>query len=108
MGSWPCLPDLDQWWLLQGNIGLISLAVEELLQRDNLAQKAAHIANVNIEIDCKVIETGSLVMPHYTYTNGNPEQFKVPDRPDITKAFYRHLAFAEGIRYCLGPALFRR
>ena len=95
------MPDLDQWWLLQGNIGLISLAVEELLQRDNLAQKAAHIANVNIEI-------GSLVMPHYTYTNGNPEQFKVPDRPDITKAFYRHLAFAEGIRYCLGPALFRR
>ena len=79
-----------------------------MLQRDNLAQKAAHIANVNIEIGCKVIETGSLVMPHYTYTNGNPEQFKVPDRPDITKAFYRHLAFAEGIRYCLRPALFRR
>ena len=47
-------------------------------------------------------------MPYYTYPNRNPEQFKVPDRLDISEAFYRHLAFPEGIRYCLGSALFRR
>ena len=62
---------------------------------------------VEIEIGGKVIKAGDLVMLCYGSANRDPEQFENPNRLDIARTDNRHLAFAQGIHYCLGAALAR-
>lgn len=97
----------DQLKMLQGNAELIGPAVEELLRFDNPVQKTARMAIDDIEIGGKVIKAGDLVMLCYGSANRDPEQFEHPNRLDITRTDNRHLAFAQGIHYCLGSALAR-
>ena len=95
----------DQLQMLQGNAELIGPAVEELLRFDSPVQKTARMAIDDIEIGGKVIKAGDLAMLCYGSANRDPEQFEHSNRLDITRADNRHLAFAQGIHYCLGSAL---
>jgi len=49
-----------------------------------------------------VIKAGDLVQLCYGAANRDPEQFSKPDQLDITRSDNRHVAFAQGIHYCLG------
>ena len=40
----------------------------------------------------------------YGAANRDSEQFSNPNQLDITRADNRHVAFAQGIHYCLGAA----
>ncbi len=106
-GMLALLQNPEQLQLLQGNAELIGPAVEELLRYDSPVQKTARMAIEDIEIGGKVIKAGDLVMLCYGSANRDPEQFEDPNRLDITRTDNRHLAFAQGIHYCLGSALAR-
>ncbi len=106
-GMLALLQSPDQLQMLQGNPEMIGPAVEELLRYDSPVQKTARMATVEIEIGGKVIKAGDLVMLCYGSANRDPEQFENPNRLDITRTDNRHLAFAQGIHYCLGAALAR-
>ena len=106
-GMLALLQNPEQLRMLQGNAELIGPAVEELLRFDSPVQKTARTAIEDIEIGSKVIEGGDLVMLCYGSANRDPEQFEDPNRLDITRTDNRHLAFAQGIHYCLGSALAR-
>ncbi|MCH8800466.1 MAG: cytochrome P450 [Chloroflexi bacterium] len=106
-GMLALLQNPEQLGMLQGNAELIGHAVEELLRYDSPVQKTARMAIEDIEIGDEVINAGDLVMLCYGSANRDPEQFEDPNRLDITRADNRHLAFAQGIHYCLGSALAR-
>ena len=106
-GMLALLQNPEQLRILQGNADMIGSAVEELLRFDSPVQKTARMAKVEIEIGGKVIKAGDLVMLCYGSANRDPEQFENPNRLDLTRTDNRHLAFAQGIHYCLGAALAR-
>ena len=106
-GMLALLQNRKQLGMLKGDAELIGPAVEELLRYDSPVQKTARMAMVEIEIGGKVIKAGDLVMLCYGSANRDPEQFENPNRLDIVRTDNRHLAFAQGIHYCLGAALAR-
>ena len=106
-GTLALLQNPEQKLMLQENGSLIGSAVEELLRFDSPVQKTRRTAGADIELAGKTIKSGELIFLCYGSANRDPEQFENPDRLDITRADNRHVAFAQGIHYCLGAALAR-
>ena len=107
-GTLALLQDPKQMQMLQNDGELIGSAVEELLRFDSPVQKLGRLATADIEIGGKVIKAGELVFLCYGSANRDPEQFSNPDQLDITRTDNRHVAFAQGIHYCLGASLARQ
>jgi cytochrome P450 len=97
----------QQMHLLRHNPSLIKSAVEELLRYDSPVQFTARIAKANTEIKGQKIYKGQKVMLMLGAANRDPQQFKEPDRLDLSRQENRHLAFGSNIHYCIGAALAR-
>lgn len=106
-GTLALLRNPIQMQMLRSDGELIGSAVEELLRFDSPVQKLGRLATADIEIGGKVIKAGELVWLCYGAANRDPEQFSKPDQLDITRSDNRHVAFAQGIHYCLGASLAR-
>ncbi len=97
----------DQLAKLKAEPNLINSAVEELLRYDSPVQFTGRCAQEDIEIDGKLIKFGDRVLLGLGAGNHDPNQFSQPEKLDITRQENRHLAFADGIHYCLGASLAR-
>ncbi len=85
-------------------------AVEELLRYDPPVQLSARVALENAEVAGQPIRQGEIVMLLLSAANRDPEVFSDPDRLDLTRWLTeapRHLAFGQGIHFCLGAPLAR-
>ena len=60
-----------------------------------------------IEIAGVTIPTGALVYGLIASANRDETQFEDPERLDLGRLKNRHLAFGQGIHYCLGAPLAR-
>jgi cytochrome P450 len=96
-------PDLLN--LLRDRPGLIESAIEELLRYDSPVQWTSRVAAENVTIGDKQIARGEMVIGSLGAANRDPEQFRDPDRLDITRTDNRHVAFGAGVHFCLGSAL---
>lgn len=97
----------DQLEMLKQNPCLIQTAVEEILRYDSPLQICGRTTLDRIEIGNKTIAKGLPVFLLLGAANRDPEQFSDPDRLDLTRQENRHLAFGDGIHYCLGSGLAR-
>ncbi|RUT04207.1 cytochrome P-450 like protein [Dulcicalothrix desertica PCC 7102] len=97
----------EQMEKLKQQPAIIQNAVEELLRYDSPIQGISRTAIENIEIGNKEIKAGDQVIVYLGAANRDPKQFYEPDCLDLTRNDNRHLAFADGIHYCLGAALAR-
>lgn len=97
----------DQMEKLKREPAIIQSAVEELLRYDSPVQLTSRIATENVEISGKLIRAGEKVVACLGAANRDPAEFPNPDRLDLTRGENRHLAFSDGIHYCLGAALAR-
>jgi cytochrome P450 len=86
---------------------LMKTAVEELLRYDSPVQFTSRLNFEDVEIDGQVIPRGSAVGAMLGAANRDPARFADPDRLDITRADNPHMAFGNGIHYCLGAPLAR-
>jgi cytochrome P450 len=86
---------------------LIQSAVEEILRYDSPIQITTRVATEDVVLDGVTVRCGEKVLVVLGAANRDPGQFPDPDRFDITRANNNHLAFADGIHYCLGAALTR-
>lgn len=86
---------------------LIQSAVEEILRYDSPLQITTRVATEDVNIDGVTIRVGEKALVSLGAANRDPAQFPDPDRFDITRANNSHLAFSDGIHYCLGAALAR-
>jgi cytochrome P450 len=95
----------DQRLLLQEDPALIPSGVEEMLRFDSPAQMTSRIVTGPIELRGRRFEEGQVVLAVISAANRDPEQFADPERFDVARRPNRHIAFGQGIHYCLGAPL---
>jgi cytochrome P450 len=98
----------DQLAKLRDDPALIKPAVEELLRYASPVETATErYAREDITIAGVTIPRGGLVFAAIASANRDERQFANPDTLDITREPNKHLAFGQGMHYCLGAPLAR-
>jgi cytochrome P450 len=93
---------------LRENPDLIKLAVEELLRYDSAVQMSyERYAREELTIAGVTISQGETVHALLGSANRDERYFERPDDLDITREPNRHLAFGQGVHYCVGAPLAR-
>jgi cytochrome P450 len=98
----------DQLERLRNDPALIKTAVEELLRFTAPVETATErFVTQDLELAGVKIAQGDLVIAAIASANRDKSQFIDPDTLDITREPNRHLAFGQGIHFCLGASLAR-
>lgn len=93
---------------LSAQPGLLPGAVEEMLRYDCPVERAPmRFAARDVELGGTHIRRGDAVSVVLGSANRDAAHFPHADRFDITRTPNRHLAFGQGIHYCLGAPLAR-
>ena len=106
-GALALLQAPEQMAALRRNPSLIKPAVEAILRLVNPVQMVNRYAAVDLDIGGVAIPKGSHVMLAVAAANHDPALAAAPDELDLTHGDARHLAFGQGIHYCLGAPLAR-
>ena len=101
------LQNPDQHARLREDPSLITSAVEELLRFDSPVQMTGRIAAQPVTFDGHSVEPGQWILPLLGAANHDPNQFRDPDRLDLSRTPNAHVAFGRGIHFCLGAPLAR-
>src|SRR5712671_5421182 len=87
---------------------LVESAVEELLRFEGPVETATERYALEDVLICgTTIPRGALVYVVLASANRDERQFDNPDTLDITRQNNRHLAFGQGLHFCLGAPLAR-
>jgi cytochrome P450 len=98
----------DELERLRSEPGLIKPAVEELLRFTAPVETATErFATEDVELAGVKIAKGDLVLAAIASANRDESRFINPDTLDITREPNKHLAFGQGIHFCLGASLAR-
>ena len=93
---------------LRDDPGLIKPAVEELLRYDGPLETATErYAREDVTIAGVTIPRGEMVFAVLASANRDERQFDHADTLDLTREPNRHLAFGQGVHFCLGAPLAR-
>jgi cytochrome P450 len=98
----------DQLARLRAEPALLPAAIEEFLRYESPVETSTfRIATEPVEIAGQVIPAGHTVLIGLLSANHDDTRFPDPDRLDVTRQDYPHLAFGHGIHHCLGAPLAR-
>ncbi len=107
-GSLALLEHPDQWQKLRAEPASIKPAIEELLRFVcPLEMATERYTREDVTIAGTTIPRGELVLAVVGSANRDENYFVEPDSLDITRENNRHLAFGQGIHFCLGAPLAR-
>jgi cytochrome P450 len=107
---WRLLEDPARWEAVCSNPELVPAALEESLRFDPPVLGLFRTTTREVEVSGVTLPEGAKVMLCYAAANRDPEVFDRPDefrldRP--SEESKQHLAFGQGIHFCLGAALAR-
>jgi cytochrome P450 len=97
----------EQMQKLACSTALMPHAIEEMLRYDCPVQSTARYPKIDVVIDGVELKANTVTFVMVAAANRDPEQFLDPDTFDMTREPNEHLAFGEGIHYCLGAPLAR-
>lgn len=98
----------DQLARLKADPGLIPLAVEEMLRYTGpVIAGAPRFAREDVEIAGHRIRKGELVLVGLASANRDSDGFPDAETMDTSRKVNKHIAFGQGIHYCLGAPLAR-
>ena len=107
-GTLALLQNPEQLERLRSNGALMDSAIEELLRFDGPLQTTEmSFAREDIDLHGVTIPQGAMVLPALLSANRDETVFENPNQLDIGRTPNRHLAFGQGIHYCLGAPLAR-
>jgi cytochrome P450 len=86
---------------------LMPRAIEEMLRYDGPVQSTVRSPRERIELGGAVFEPGTVAFIILGAANRDPVQFPHPDSFDIARDPNEHVAFGEGIHFCIGAPLAR-
>ncbi|HEU0073927.1 MAG TPA: cytochrome P450 [Dehalococcoidia bacterium] len=104
-GMLTLLRNPDQRRRLQADPLLIDTAVDEILRYEGSVQMTSRVVDHDLEFRGQRFEEGQVVLLLLGAANRDPAQFPDPDHFDVARRPNRHLAFGQGIHYCLGAPL---
>ncbi len=97
----------DQMELLRRSPEKMPQAIEEMLRFDSPVQVLIRTAVRDTTVAEVAIPGGALVLVAVGAANRDPARFESPARFDIARHPQDHLAFGEGIHFCIGAPLAR-
>ncbi len=97
----------EQMNLLRRDPALMPRAIEEILRFDGPVQSTTRISTEAVSIGGTSIPAGTLCFVVLAAANRDPAQFSEPEKFDITREPRDHVAFGEGIHFCIGAPLAR-
>lgn len=98
----------DQMEMLRDDPALVPGAIEEMLRFESPFSGLFRVTTEDVVLDGADVPAGTTLVVHFGAANRDPARFAEPDRFDITRSNAReHLAFGEGVHYCLGNQLAR-
>ncbi len=97
----------DQQERLSNEPDLIPKAIEEMLRYDPPVQMTVRTATAAADIGGTEIAGNTLVFVLLAAANRDPRQFPTPQKFDVGREPNEHVAFGEGIHFCLGAPLAR-
>ncbi len=107
-GTLDLLQHPDQLHKLRENPALINSAVEEMLRFNGpVGATTMRWALEDLEIHGQIIPAGDMVLASLLGADRDPAVFENPNVFDITRDPNPHIAFGNGIHYCLGAPLAR-
>jgi cytochrome P450 len=106
-GTLALLRNPDQLDRLREHPQLVEHTIEELLRYDSPVQLTMRTALADAEIADTPVPAGSAVLLLIGAANRDPAEHPDPDRLDIDRPPGRHLAFGQGLHFCLGAPLAR-
>ncbi|MBO7744703.1 cytochrome P450 [Paenibacillus sp. MWE-103] len=102
------LENPDQLRLWRQDPSLTATAVEELLRYYSPVEIAtSRWASRDFEWHGKDVRKGDLILVGLGAANRDPAQFDDPGRLDLSRKKNKHIAFGNGIHFCLGAPLAR-
>ena len=93
--------------LLRENPDLLASAIEETLRYESPVSRQPRIVKNDIELRGKKLKKGDVVFQMINGGNRDPELFPDPEKFDIRRQNNRHIAFGNGIHFCVGAFLAR-
>jgi pimeloyl-[acyl-carrier protein] synthase len=106
-GTLALMRNPDQLRLLRERRELLPGAIEEMLRYDGPVQSTARFPKQAAEVGGREIPAGAIVFVVIAAADRGPAQFADPGKFDIRRNPNDHLAFGEGIHFCLGANLAR-
>jgi cytochrome P450 PksS len=107
-GTLALMQNPDQMTALRENPALIRTAVEEMLRYGSpVSESTPRWAIRDLDLHGQKVRQGDMVTASLIAANRDPAEFANPDVFDIKRTPNRHLAFGNGIHYCLGAPLAR-
>ncbi len=97
----------DQMHDLRRDPTLMPTAIEEFLRYETSLQRNRKRVACNMEFGGRELREGQLIMQVLSAANRDPAVFDQPDSLDIRRDPNPHIAFGNGIHFCLGAPLAR-
>jgi pimeloyl-[acyl-carrier protein] synthase len=106
-GLYLLLRHRDQWEELKAHPDLLTSAIEEILRFESPVARQPRLMKEDAQLGGRHIRQGEMVFQMLNAANRDPAYFAEPDRFDIHREKNRHIAFGNGIHFCVGAALAR-
>jgi pimeloyl-[acyl-carrier protein] synthase len=97
----------DQFDLLKRKPEILPTAIEEMLRYDGPVQSTARFPKAPVQVAGVEIPAGAIVLVIIAAANHDPNQFPNPGQFDVARTPNDHVAFGEGIHFCIGAPLAR-
>ncbi len=107
-GMWALIQHPVQLAALRDQPVLIKSAIEELLRfASPVAMATERYAQEEVTINGVIIPRGGLALAVLASANHDERRFEQPESLDLQRADNRHVAFGQGVHFCLGAPLAR-
>jgi len=97
----------DQMELLRNNPDLLDSTLEESLRYESPVARQTRLMKQDFTLNGQLIKKGQMVFQMLNAANRDPAYFTNPETFDIRREKNRHIAFGQGIHFCVGATLAR-
>jgi hypothetical protein len=97
----------EQLELLRNHPELLDSTIEESLRYESPVSRQTRLMKEDYTLNGQHLKKGQMVFQMLNAANRDPNYFSDPDTFDIRREKNRHIAFGQGIHFCVGATLAR-